>query len=206
MGEAMIDDRELAALAAAAYVDAPSCAAGDVHACLTEREDALVVAFRGTVPTNWADWWRDFQAWPHAARDHPDLGPCHDGFLSGVEAIWPLLRPLLVDRRVVVTGHSLGGALALVAGALLASAGARPVQLATFGAPKAGGAKLASLLHAVPGEQYRNGNDPVPDVPAMWFVYQHTRKLNEIGAPCVDPVACHALLRYRAALVAGAPS
>jgi hypothetical protein len=54
----MISDSTLCALAAAAYVSPATVAVSDVHAVITSIDGLTVVAFRGTVPTSWCDWFR----------------------------------------------------------------------------------------------------------------------------------------------------
>ena len=86
-------DANLCAASLAAYSSpATFVAGGDVHAVVTQRLDATVIAFRGTVPTSWEDWFRDFAVWPARIADHPTLGRCHEGFISGAEAILDQLR------------------------------------------------------------------------------------------------------------------
>jgi len=185
-------DASLAALAGAAYSAAPTWQSGDVHACLTETPDGTVLAFRGTVPDSISDWVRDFDAVP-AWRPH--LGFCHRGFLDGALAVWPQIQGAIHGRRIILTGHSLGGALALVTAGLMAGEGASPALVVTFGAPRAAAATMASLLSPVAMRQYHNGNDPVPDVPA-WF--RHMRPLIQLGVDEPDPIDAHSIALYSA--------
>jgi hypothetical protein len=194
-------DADLCAASAAAYTSAPTIvAAGDVHAVATWRGDTMVVAFRGTVPTSWEDWFRDFAAWPERVVNHPTLGACHDGFLTGAEAILPQLRAILPTARpFALTGHSLGGALAIMAGALLADRGLLPVRLTTFGAPRVG-MVLDKVLRDVDGRRFRHGDDPVPEVPC--WPYRNDRGWTRVGEPAIDPIDDHMIAGYATALVA----
>lgn len=193
----MISDADLAGLAALAYTAAPTWWQGDVHACQVERGGATVVAFRGTVPDDMADWLRDIDAWPDFI---PGLGYCHAGFADGVKAIWGGLSVGLRDKpHVILTGHSLGGALAIIAAGMLAVAGSPPAALVTFGAPRAGLERLAHALRGLPVRQYRNGDDPVPEVPSF---FQHVRPLIAVGVPAVDPLLDHEIARYQIAVAA----
>lgn len=197
----MIGDAELAALAEAAYADAPTWRAGDVHACLTELPDGPVIAFRGTEPDNLADVLRDLDAlrvW------RPALGWLDQGFIDGAEAVWPALREALAARAVVLTGHSLGGALALDTAGLMAAAGMAPTRVVTFGAPRVGGAVIRSVLGMWPVTEYVEAGDEVPDLPP-WFEHV-ARAPVRIGDGAGDALACHRIARYRAdvaALAAG---
>ena len=190
----MISDRHLAACAAAAYVAVPRWFRDDVHACASAEGTATIVAFRGTQDVR--DWLRDFDALP---CEDPDLGFCHAGFLSGVIGVEGQMRQDLRSCRPIVTGHSLGGALALIFAPKLIAAGQPPQAVVTFGAPRPGFAKLRQVLSAVTELRlYRCGADPVPEVPEWPYVDAGPRV--EIGKPTLDPFADHAIAGYIAVL------
>ncbi|MFI4987485.1 MAG: hypothetical protein ACHQF3_08590 [Alphaproteobacteria bacterium] len=190
-----------AALAAAAYSEPPRYRWRDVHAVRSDAGGIPLVAFRGTTRAL-EDWLRDLEAWPERC---PQLGWCHAGFLGGARAIeralW--LEFMRSGTRPLLAGHSLGGALALLTGALLAAHGVAPVAIVTFGAPRAGFAKLRRVLRHVPVEQYRFGEDIVPTVPwALWPLlrYAHVRPPMRIGNGTGDPLADHHIANYLRAL------
>ena len=186
----MTDDA-LATLCAAAYAPQWDFASGDVHA----RRAGNVVAFRGTDPDCVADWLRDLEAVPWLNRH---IGWCHAGFLDGALLALPWLRGL--PHPLVLTGHSLGGALAVLSAALLVATGVPVAAMVTFGAPRAGGDGVRDVLHDVPVRQYRHGHDVVPEVPWLPDVLMHVAPLTEIGSSTGDPIADHAIARYIAAL------
>ena len=191
-------DVQLCAAAAAAYVTPATFAVSDIHAVVTAIDGMTVVAFRGTVPTSWRDWFRDVDAVPTPVMDHPRLGLCHRGFMGGAEAILPMLLPILTGP-FCLTGHSLGGALAVSAAALLADLGRAPLVLTTFGAPRVGiGGRLAEVLAGVPGRSYRHGDDPVTTIP-IW-PFRHHRPVTQIGVAQIDAIADHAISGYALAL------
>src|SRR6185437_9905361 len=107
----MIPTRRLAQLAADSYTCPASWRVGDVEGCIARIDGMSVVAFRGTEPLSIADWMRDLDAVP---MRHPAIGWCHRGFLTGALAIIPLIRRDLGPEPLILTGHSLGGALALI--------------------------------------------------------------------------------------------
>jgi hypothetical protein len=192
-------DADLCQASLAAYSAPASFVVSDVHVVVSTTHDLTVIAFRGTVPTSWQDWFRDFAAWPEQLLDHPSLGPCHAGFVSGAEDILPKVRPILwPSRPFAVTGHSLGGALAIAAGAMLMDCGLIPARVTTFGAPRVGMAKLAEKLRQIPGRRYRHGDDPVPEVPT--WPYLTDRGWTRIGDPGPDPIGDHAIEKYFEAL------
>jgi hypothetical protein len=145
----------------------------DLSAEISDCRGGCVVAFRGTC--NIVGWLRDFDALPVA---HEGLGTCHAGFLRGASKLWNKLELPKTAETVILTGHSLGGALAVLVGALRVIAGERVDAIVTFGAPRAAYARVAEVLAPVAVRQYRRGEDPVPDVPfdLPAFPYKHARE------------------------------
>ena len=143
-----------------------------------------VLVFRGT--SNLGQWIRDARIVP--AGD--PWGLVHAGFHGGIHAVE---RPLeefakaaAKAERVWVTGHSLGGALAVLAGAWLEQRGISP-QVYTYGQPRVGLGKFAdSIDREMSGRLWRfvNQNDIVPRLPPGLF-YRHCGTLKRIVRPGV---------------------
>ncbi|OAA56394.1 lipase precursor [Cordyceps fumosorosea ARSEF 2679] len=77
--------------------------------------------------------------------------------------------------KLVVTGHSLGGAVAALGGAYLRRAGI-PADVYTFGAPRVGNDAFANFANAQAGGlllRMTHTDDPVPRLPPMIFGYRH---------------------------------
>lgn len=188
-----MSDFDLCRLAAATYTDTPTWQVGDVAAF--RWGDTL--AFRGTEPGSIDDWIRDFDAFP--VWDSV-LGWCHRGFCDGSRAIWPVLD---FDgmQRVVVVGHSMGGAFAIQTAARLIASGMYVDAVVTFGAPRCIGV-LGGRLLAKAGRLtlYRHGDDPVPMVPIEPFLLEQPASLTQLGRPTLDPIADHFISGYLAAL------
>lgn len=135
----------------------------DVHVGLRHAGDFDLISFRGSIDEE--DWLRDFQGWP---KKHPILGYCHSGFLAGMDTVASeLVMAISPERPYALTGHSLGAARALIVAGLLMWAKKPPALVVTFGTPRPGMAKLSSLLNGggYPIRHYKNGPDPVADVP-----------------------------------------
>ncbi|HEY3646265.1 MAG TPA: lipase family protein [Gammaproteobacteria bacterium] len=145
--------------------------------------DELIVAFRGTLPyggeqdsskemTLIEDWLNDANARPAA---DPDLGTVHGGFEQAFQALWPGMSQqiaawqkagkLSANPKVYVTGHSKGGALAMLAAVKLKAAKLPVTQVTTFGAPRVGGADFAKKYAGIDAIRYENDQDLVPHVP-----------------------------------------
>jgi hypothetical protein len=97
-------------------------------------EPFAVLVFRGTMGRLEA-WLPNFYSLPSPWSVEPQAGHVHRGFQLCFEEIWPQLEPALagLKRPIFYTGHSLGGALAVL------TAARRPPKAAyTFGAPRIG--------------------------------------------------------------------
>jgi hypothetical protein len=197
----MLTDAALAEVCREAYSARADYSAEDVHALRQWADGAMIIAWRGTDPDDVYDWLRDLDICP---LRHPQLGWCHRGFLSGALLVWPqimldlaLARVTPEPARVVLTGHSLGGALAIATGGLMAAGGHPPAAVVTFGAPRVGLWKLHRLLRDVPIRQYDDGGDPVPEVP---WPYLHQRPNLVLGDARAGIVRDHSIETYQAAL------
>jgi hypothetical protein len=138
------------------------------HRCLLlAYADCIIVAFRGTDAGELADWKTN-------VRHKPATGPfglVHSGYLSAVDLLWPRITASLQRMRennqtLLLTGHSMGGALAVVAAAKFAADAAIPITgLYTFGQPLVADRVFDSeLLSRVEGRYFRfmNSIDMVP--------------------------------------------
>lgn len=142
-------------------------AKGGVEAALIGAPNFDVLVFRGTDElTNWLqDLKFDFDRWPNGK------GRVHAGFLAALELVWRDIDNALRNVRgpLFITGHSLGAALATLAGARRAC---RAVY--AFGSPLVGDATfVAHYPKNVPVHRVINDNDAVATVPPVWFGFKH---------------------------------
>ena len=156
-----------------------------------------VIAIPGT-KHEIGEWLRDFDAWPVWDRQ---LGICHRGFRDGARQLWRSSPLASMDfGGAIIAGHSLGGALALLLAGILIAERTPPAAVVTFGAPRCGSWKLRRLLSPIAVRSYRNGDDPVPEVPWLPGIYVHPRPQIEIGTPAPDPIADHHIGAYEMAV------
>lgn len=136
------------------------------------NQNAIYVVFRGS--TSVYNWLEDLDAFQ---IPYPDCEECevHEGFFYGkesvIEDILATVKSLTTihpDHRVIVTGHSLGAALAsLTALDIIKSGIENKVVLVNFGSPRFGNLELANWASNKIQEKYRitHLRDPVPHVP-----------------------------------------
>jgi len=154
------------------------------------KQQHQIVAIRGTEGAKlisglgFMDIIRDMRFIPWY---HPVLGWAHSGFLKGAIKIFDdITAHVIKDAPIIMTGHSLGAALALVVGILLKHAGYNVVEYVGFACPRT--FVYNKQRHnpdrsvRFPITIYRYHDDIVPMVPfAFPFNYHHPVKMNQIG-------------------------
>lgn len=173
-------------------LDARLFSADNTQAWLGTNADHIVVAFRGTESPTSLDGLKDILITDAMnllvvpeGRLGLDLAAAgvgarfHKGFVDAIGAIWPELSPAVeaevknCDRPVWITGHSLGGALALLAAWLLKRKFIGVEEVCTFGAPMIGNRTACEAFNrefAGKIHRYVNGRDPVPKLPGLSLV------------------------------------
>lgn len=135
--------------------------------------DIVIVAFRGSEPINADDWLSDVNYHLRPVDKVPGL--LHSGFANDlVEIDEPLITAVKQlaqgeKTRLFLTGHSLGGALAVLAAALLHfREGRRIAGVFTYGQPRLGDSAFSTAFDQALGTvtfRYVNDLDVVPHVP-----------------------------------------
>jgi triacylglycerol lipase len=153
----------------------------DTQAFVAARPGDVVVSFRGTEPTNPVDLFTDFTTARVAFSDKFQFtgwGKIWGGWADGVQAVLPQILEKLKacddDRHALwITGHSLGGALAMVLAAIVANLPEHPIQgVYTYGQPRVGDPEFCQRYAKALGEKtfrHVNNNDLVPRVPPRRF-------------------------------------
>jgi triacylglycerol lipase len=175
----------------------------DVHGALEDtkafaaaNDQFCILAFQGTADVR--QWMTDLHATPvryaWIFQGAPQIGEIHAGFGHALADAWPTIVAAInevspqasamdnesVDakRTLWITGHSLGGALAVLAGtafSTLPGGSIRPVSgIYTFGQPRVGLHNFCQNYDSVgKGLTYRlvNNRDLVPRVPFQGWDY-----------------------------------
>lgn len=180
---------------------------------IAQSRSRIIAAFRGTEERE--EWRKDLDA---SQVRYPYLrGACltHKGFTDMYSDIRPALLAALARCRkglpLLLTGHSLGGAVASLA-ALdpQLRAGRRSISLYTFGAPRVGNPEFASLLPKRLKTSLRlyHKTDWVPSMPPASFLgmhYQHAERGRLLPLAGGNPLRSHGIASYAASLAALAP-
>jgi triacylglycerol lipase len=135
----------------------------------------LVIACRGTQPTQYNDIKADARAFPVIAET---IGRVHGGFKGEVDKLWTLIKEDIEreqkKRSVWLCGHSLGAAMSTIVASRCKGDNilVDPKELHTFGSPRVG---WRSYLNNFPFTHYRwvNNADIVTRVPFLIFGYVH---------------------------------
>lgn len=187
-------------------MDARLLTAGNTQAWLATDDDQIVVAFRGTESPDSLDGLKDILLTDAMnllvvpeGRLGVDLAAAgvgarfHKGFVDAIAAIWDPLAAAIEaevarrDRPVWLTGHSLGGALAVLAAWLLKRRFIQVHAITTFGAPMIGNAAACTAFNrefAGRIHRYVNGRDPVPKLPSFSLVaneFAHVERERLLG-------------------------
>jgi triacylglycerol lipase len=153
----------------------------------TLEGEHLIIGFPGSVSLG--DWWRDcmiararLPGYCGMRQDSPIR--VHAGFVEAYASIAQDIRALVGKRvasgaggcdSVVVLGHSLGGALAVLCAVDLQfqAIDTRSVACLTWGQPRVGNRAWAESTNGRLGcyIRYVNRRDPVPGIP--WVGYEH---------------------------------
>ena len=173
---------EAVARFAKAGFDAQLIDVSGVQCYVAANTDAAIVAFRGTQPDQWSDIFDD--AFAVLVPGHRKGTAVHAGFKLALDRVWPKLEPLLTQlmktRRIWLTGHSLGAALATLA----ADRCPDPAGVLTVGSPRIGDPHFSDQFNtrfASRALRYVNNTDVVTHVPPpLPLPYKHVGELHHI--------------------------
>jgi endonuclease G len=148
---------------------------GDTQGFVAQTSDIVLVAFRGS--ESLGDWLGNLNL---LSTQRP-YGSVHRGFFLGFELVHAKITQALSQgatgtKRIWLTGHSLGGALATIAAAELRETVAI-TGIHTCGQPRIGNSQFKEFMRAHFGDRFFrfvNDDDIVPQVPPG---YEHVGNL-----------------------------
>ena len=153
-------------------------------AYILENDTDMIIACRGTEVKQISDVKADLSI----SRTSVRVGKVHIGFNHYVDKIWTgiLSRGVVArehDRKVWMTGHSLGAAMATIIAYRYATMDLvpNPSGLFTYGSPRVGDRKFINYFNTLPFEHHRwvNDGDIVTKIPFAPFFY-HCGKMHKI--------------------------
>lgn len=189
----------LAAIAAKeAYEDQPQehqnfvLVRGDLRLVSFARDGRLFIGFRGT--ENGENWLRNLRYYPNRIAG---IGLVHAGFKSAANELLPDIRAILSDTqsKIVLSGHSMGGAIASIVGESLAKDGIY-AAVRTFGAPKHWGRFVRLRCDTI---TYQIDDDPVPRLPPrtpIGLIYAHKGRILNFDDRGWVNVGDHSIVKY----------
>ena len=152
---------------------------GGAQAYRFENKTDIVIACRGTQPTEFNDIKADLKAVPVMAET---VSRVHHGFKVEVDELWPYVSAKLLhtnpgnkrERNLWFCGHSLGAAMATIMASRCMHEPEliNPECLFTFGSPRVGWRKYVKSL-GVDHHRFVNNNDIVTRVPMRIMGYVH---------------------------------
>ena len=149
------------------------------------NKNDLVIACRGTQPTEFNDISADLKAIPVVAET---ISRVHQGFKAEVDELWPMIcedinRKANLGKTLWFCGHSLGAAMAtIMASRCMHDVELNdPVELYTFGSPRVGWRGYCNSLGVV-HHRWKNNNDIVTTVPLAIMGYVHHGEQHYLNA------------------------
>jgi triacylglycerol lipase len=155
------------------------------------NQHEIVLGFRGTVfrseqSTDWPDlsnWMTDLEALliPFATYfGGPEVGQVHKGFAEALLGVWLSLTETVKlyqdnGQTLWITGHSLGGALAVLTAAAFTFVNRMPINgVYTYGQPRVGDLTFCTMCDSHFGTQhfrFVNDKDIVTRVPPRIYLH-----------------------------------
>jgi len=147
-------------------------------------EEQIWVVYRGS--QTFINYWDDVQvktvnasiADCQSCMVHHGMKICHDETIDQVLADLKILKESFPLSSIILTGHSLGAAVATLAAVSLENMGGFDVTLYSIGSPRVGNAYFAAYVDSLfPLERsprrITHSHDMVPHVPFESFGYKH---------------------------------
>ena len=148
---------------------------GGAQAYRFMNKDDIVIACRGTQPSEFNDIKADLKAAPVISET---VGRVHRGFKTEVDELWPMVKEDLErvgkTRKGWFCGHSLGAAMTTIMASRCEDDPDMPniEEVYTYGSPRTGWRKFVNSL-SCKHHRWVNNNDIVTRVPLAIMGYKH---------------------------------
>ncbi|QOY35624.1 lipase family protein [Anaerobacillus isosaccharinicus] len=178
---------------------------------ILETWDCVVIAFRGT--DSEPDWIADAEAFQEIFPYSEECGFVHHGFLSIYKScrdeIFKTYERIPSYKRLYITGHSLGAALATLHAFDVAVNGHfHKITMYNYGSPRVGNPEFASRYSRTVRDSIRfvNSSDIIPMLPPQkihcpftkkYWNYQHVPKQVKFSIQAGSIQKNHALSTYK---------
>jgi triacylglycerol lipase len=163
----------------------------DIQAVVMQNQHVVVIAFRGTVvprdqstdQPDLSNWMTDINCLLAPFTTYfggAEIGQVHKGFAEALFGVWVSLAQVVDQyldngQTLWITGHSLGGALAVLAAAAFTFVKRVPVSgLYTYGQPRVGDLTFCTMCDSHFGAQhfrFVNDQDIVTRVPPRIYLH-----------------------------------
>jgi len=143
------------------------------------KDKQIILAFRGTEPTQMNDLAADAKAFH--VKNELGVGRVHKGFKNEVDDIWVDIEAWLDKQKfdqAFTCGHSLGGAMSTIAASRLP----KGTICYNYGSPRVGTPGWVKQFNKdYTLYRFVNNNDAVPRVPFALMYYKHAGTLHYIN-------------------------
>jgi len=142
-------------------------------------KDYVILAFRGTEPTQFSDIKADLRAFH--VKNELGIGRVHKGFKNQVNHLWPEIEKWLLKKpykQAYTCGHSLGAAMSTIATSRLPAG----TICYNFGSPRTGTKSWVKEVNKnFTIHRFVNNNDIVTRVPPASLFFKHAGNLHYIN-------------------------
>jgi len=157
----------------------------DTYGYAGYTSDSIILSFRGTELNSILNWITDLKFAKTTPYPNVDGAAVHQGFYEAYQSISPqvlnatsYLIAAFPQYPIVVTGHSLGAALSILAAMdLMINGGVdgSMIQAYSFGDPRVGNSEFAEFFNQRVSLSFRtvNQKDIVPHLPLRIMGFQH---------------------------------